>query len=50
MSTLYELIGRAVVRLAWWRFSRELKIAGAIGLVAIVAAGYVAATREPPEG
>lgn len=50
MSAIYELIGRAVVRLAWWRFSKQIKIAGAVGLVAIGIAGYFAATREPPEG
>jgi hypothetical protein len=50
MSALYELIGRAVVRLAWWRFSKQIKIAGAVAVVAVGAAGYLAATREPPEG
>ena len=50
MSAIYEIIGRMVVRLAWWRFSRQIKIAGAVGLVAVGLAGYLAATREPPEG
>lgn len=50
MSVLYELIGRAVVRLAWWKFGKQIKIAGAVGLVAVGVAGYLAATREPPEG
>jgi hypothetical protein len=50
MSALYELIGRTVVRLAWWRFGTQIKIAGAIGLAVIGVAGYLAATREPPEG
>ena len=50
MSALYELIGRTVVRLAWWRFSRQIKIAGAVGLAAVGVAGYLMATREPPEG
>ncbi len=50
MGPLYELIGRAVVRLAWWRFSREIKIAGIAGLLVVAVAGYFAATREPPEG
>jgi hypothetical protein len=50
MSSLYELIGRAVVRLAWWRFSKQIKIAGAVALVTIGAVGWFAATREPPEG
>ncbi|MGI9020544.1 MAG: hypothetical protein ACR2G3_07535 [Solirubrobacterales bacterium] len=50
MSSLYELIGRTVVRLAWWRFGTQIKVAGALALVAIGAAGWLAATREPPEG
>lgn len=50
MSAVYETIGRVVVRLVWWRFSRQLKIAGALGLAALGVAGYLAATREPPEG
>ena len=50
MSAIYELIGRLVVRLAWWRFSTHIKVAGAIGLAAIGVAGYFVATREPPEG
>ena len=50
MSALYELIGRAVVRLAWWRFGRQIKIASGVALVVVGVAGYLAATREPPEG
>lgn len=50
MSVIYELIGRIVMRSIWWRFSREIKIAGAVGVAVIGVAGYLAATREPPEG
>ena len=50
MSAVYELIGRVVVRLAWWRFGTQIKIAGALGVVVLGIAGYLAATREPPEG
>jgi hypothetical protein len=50
MSAVYELIGRAVVRLAWWRFSKQIKIAGAVALAVLGVAGYLAAKREPPEG
>jgi hypothetical protein len=50
MGVLYELIGRAVVRMAWWKFGKQIRIAGAVGLVAVGVAGYLAATREPPEG
>jgi len=50
MSTIYELIGRLVVRVAWLRYSREIKIAAGVGLAAALAGGYVLARREPPEG
>jgi hypothetical protein len=50
MSAVYELIGRAVVRLAWWRFSKQIKIAGAVALAMFGVAGYLVAKREPPEG
>jgi uncharacterized membrane protein len=50
VSSFYELVGRLVVRLAWWRFGRQIKIAGAVGIVLIGIGGYLAATREPPEG
>ncbi len=50
MRALYELIGRTVVRLAWRRFGIQIKLAGAAALVTLGVAGYLAATREPPEG
>ena len=34
MGAIYELIGRIVVRLAWWRFGRQIRIAGALALIA----------------
>ena len=50
MSSVYELIGRLVVRLAWARFGRQITIAGAV-LAALLAGGiYLFARREPPEG
>ena len=50
MATVYELIGRAVVRLIWVRYGRQLSIAGAVLGTALVAAGWVLAKRTPPEG
>jgi hypothetical protein len=50
MSVIYEFIGRAMVRMFWWRFGRQIEIAGAVALVAALAAGYVLGRREPPEG
>jgi hypothetical protein len=50
MSAVYELIGRLVVRVVRVRYRRQLRVAAAIGLAAAAVAGYVAMTREPPEG
>lgn len=50
MTTIYELIGRAVVRLAWWRFGRQIQIAGIVAGVALAAGGYLLSRRDPPEG
>ena len=50
MAAIYELIGRVVVRLAWWRFGRQIKLAGVVALGAVLAGGYLLSRREPPEG
>ena len=50
MSAIYELIGRIVVRVAWLRFGRQIKIAGGVFAVLVLAGGYLLAKREPPEG
>jgi hypothetical protein len=50
MSVIYELIGRLVVRFVRVRYRRQIRIAMGVGLAAAIAAGYVAMTREPPEG
>ena len=49
-STVYEQIGRLVVRIAWLRYGRQIKIAAAIGAGAALAGAYLVAKREPPEG
>lgn len=50
MSKIYELIGRLVVRLAWLRFGRQIKLAGGVLGVLVLAGGYLLARRQPPEG
>jgi hypothetical protein len=53
VSGFYEFIGRLVVWAIRTRYQRELRVAagiGAAGLAALVVGGYLAATREPPEG
>jgi hypothetical protein len=49
-STIYELIGRFVVRLVWFRFSGALKLGGGALAVLALIGGYLIAKREPPEG
>ena len=50
MSTIYELIGRFIVRLVWLRFSGQIKVAGGLFAVLVVAIGFLVAKRQPPEG
>ncbi len=49
-SAIYEYIGRFIVRLAWFRFGRQLKLAGGVLAGLTIVAGYLIAKREPPEG
>jgi hypothetical protein len=49
-ARFYELVGRTVVRLAWWRFSRQIRLAG-LGAALLLAAGvWALSRRQPPEG
>ena len=50
MTTVYEFIGRFVVRAVWWRFGRQVQIAGIAALFHAGAAGYLLSRRDPPEG
>jgi len=50
MAAIYELIGRLVVRFIRVRYRRQIRIAVGIGVGGVLAAAYLAATREPPEG
>ncbi len=50
MAAIYELIGRLVVRFVRVRYRRQIRVATALGVAAIVAGGVVVARREPPEG
>jgi hypothetical protein len=50
MSGVYRVIGRFIVRLVWARYGRQIRIAGGVATAIAVAAGYVIATRQPPEG
>lgn len=50
VSSIYELIGRLVVRVAWLRFGRRIQVAGGALAVLVLVGGYLLAKREPPEG
>jgi hypothetical protein len=50
MSSIYELIGRLVVRFVWARYGRQIRIAAVVATAIAAAVGYAIATREPPEG
>lgn len=50
MSSVYQLIGRIVVRFVWARYGRQIRIAAGVSAVLLAAAGYLIATRQPPEG
>jgi hypothetical protein len=49
-SGMYELIGRLVVWFVRSRYRTQLRIAGGAVVGAVLLGGYLAATREPPEG
>jgi hypothetical protein len=54
MSAFYEGIGRLVVALVKWRFGRQIRIAGALGLAGLVIGGavgaYLIGSRDVEEG
>ena len=49
-NAIYEMVGRFIVRLMWWRFGSRLKLAGGVLALAVIAGGWLVARREPPEG
>jgi len=49
-ASIYEWIGRLMVRSIQVRYRKQIRIAAAIGIAAAAVTGYVAMTREPPEG
>ena len=50
MAAIYELIGRLWLRYVRVRYRRQIRIALGAGVAAVLLGGYLAATREPPEG
>ncbi len=47
---IYGAIGRLVVWVVLKRFGRQLRIAGALAIVVVAIAGYLAASRSVDEG
>jgi hypothetical protein len=47
---IYQAIGRLVVWVALKKFGRQLRIAGAVAIVLVAIAGYLAASRSVDEG
>ena len=50
VSSIYELIGRLVVRVAWLRFGGQIKLVGGVIAALALLLGYLIARRQPPEG
>lgn len=47
---IYEVIGRLVVRFAWLRFGRQIKIAGGVSTLLLAGGVYLLSRKSPPEG
>ena len=50
MNDFYESIGRLIVWALRTRYRTQLRIAAGVTIGAVLLGGYLAATREPPEG
>ena len=50
MTTIYRLIGKFMLRYWLVRYRRQIRAAAGVGGVLLAAAGYLIATRQPPEG
>jgi hypothetical protein len=50
MTTVYGLIGKFMLRYWMVRYRRQIQVAAGVGAVLLAAAGYLIATRQPPEG
>lgn len=49
-NAIYEYIGRFVVRLVWFRYGSQLRLAGGVLAGVTLLLGFVIAKRTPPEG
>jgi hypothetical protein len=49
-NEIYEFVGRLVVWAVRTRYRTQLRVAAGVGVAAVLLGGYLAATRQPPEG
>ena len=53
-SSFYEVVGRLVLAAVGFtirtRYRTQLRVGAAAAVAAVLVGGYLAATREPPEG
>ena len=50
LNDVYEAIGRLVFWAIRTRYRTQIRIAAGAAIGAVLIGGYLAATREPPEG
>jgi hypothetical protein len=50
MTAIYRLIGKFMLRYWLIRYRRQIRIGVGVTAALVVGAGYLAATRQPPEG
>jgi hypothetical protein len=50
MTTIHRLVGKFMIRYWLVRYRRQIQVAAGVGAVLLAAAGYLIATRQPPEG
>jgi len=50
MTRIYAVIGRLWVAVFWVRHRRQIRIAAAVALGAVLLGGYLAASRDVEEG
>jgi hypothetical protein len=50
MTTIYQAIGKFMLRYWLVKYRRQIRVGAGIATAVALAAGYAIATRQPPEG